>query len=113
MQKRNVYSVVQGDILGIKSLEELILVYLNPCTSHETLTLHSSVTHPYSPSLTLAHPGSSWLTLLVKRECVKRHGMGERGERVKVIHFPRQDRKRAQSPTMPDGISLCPLTCSS
>jgi ubiquinone/menaquinone biosynthesis C-methylase UbiE len=36
--------------------------------SHEALTLHSSV----------AHPGSPWLTLLARCECLKRHGVGER-----------------------------------
>jgi hypothetical protein len=36
--------------------------------SHEALTLHSPV----------AHPGSPWLTLLAKRECLKQHGVGER-----------------------------------
>jgi hypothetical protein len=36
--------------------------------SHEALTLHSPV----------AHPGSPWLTLLVRCECLKRHGVGER-----------------------------------
>jgi hypothetical protein len=36
--------------------------------SHEALTLHSPV----------AHPGSLWLTLLARRECLKRHGVGER-----------------------------------
>ena len=36
--------------------------------SHEALTLHSPV----------AHPGSPWLTLLARCECLKRHGVGER-----------------------------------
>jgi hypothetical protein len=36
--------------------------------SHEALTLHSPV----------AHLGSPWLTLLARRECLKRHGVGER-----------------------------------
>jgi hypothetical protein len=36
--------------------------------SHEALTFHSPV----------AHPGSPWLTLLVRCECLKRHGVGER-----------------------------------
>jgi hypothetical protein len=36
--------------------------------SHEALTLHSPVTHP----------GSPWLTLLARCECLKRHGVGER-----------------------------------
>jgi hypothetical protein len=35
---------------------------------HEALTLHSPV----------AHPGSPWLTLLARCECLKRHGVGER-----------------------------------
>src|SRR5271156_4414798 len=39
--------------------------------SHEALTLHS-------PSLTLAHPGSPWLTLLARCRRLKRHGVGER-----------------------------------
>jgi len=43
--------------------------------SHETLTLHSPIAHP---ALTMAHPGSPWLTLLARCECLKRHGMGER-----------------------------------
>src|SRR3954449_11281268 len=30
------------------------------------------------PSLTLAHPGLPWLTLLARCECLKRHGVGER-----------------------------------
>jgi hypothetical protein len=37
--------------------------------SHEALTIHSPV----------AHPGSPWLTLLARCECLKRHGVGERG----------------------------------
>ena len=36
--------------------------------SHEALTLRSPV----------AHPGSPWLTLLARCECLKRHGVGER-----------------------------------
>jgi hypothetical protein len=36
--------------------------------SHEALTLYSPV----------AHPGSPWLTLLARCECLKRHGVGER-----------------------------------
>jgi hypothetical protein len=36
--------------------------------SHEALTLHSPV----------AHPGSPYLTLLARCECLKRHGVGER-----------------------------------
>ena len=36
--------------------------------SHEALTLHSPV----------AHPGSPWLTLLARCECLKRHSVGER-----------------------------------
>ena len=36
--------------------------------SHEALTLHSPVTHP----------GSPWLTLLARCECLKGHGVGER-----------------------------------
>jgi hypothetical protein len=35
--------------------------------SHEALTLHSPV----------AHRRSSWLTLLARWECLKRHGVGE------------------------------------
>jgi len=36
--------------------------------SYEALTLHSPV----------AYPGSPWLTLLARCECLKRHGVGER-----------------------------------
>jgi len=36
--------------------------------SQEALTLHSPV----------AHPGSPWLTLLARWECLKWHGVGER-----------------------------------
>jgi hypothetical protein len=36
--------------------------------SHEALTLRSPI----------AHPGSPWLALLAKCECLKRHGVGER-----------------------------------
>jgi hypothetical protein len=36
--------------------------------SHKALTLHSSV----------AHPGSPWLILLARCECLKRHSVGER-----------------------------------
>jgi len=36
--------------------------------SHEALTFRSPV----------AHPGSPWLTLVARCECLKRHGVGER-----------------------------------
>jgi hypothetical protein len=50
--------------------------------SHEALTLHSPC----------AHPGSPWLTLLVRCECLKRHGVSERegelGADFSSVHVP-------------------------
>jgi hypothetical protein len=64
--------------------------------SHEALTLHSPV----------AHPGSPWLTLLARCECLKRHGVGEwegeLGADFTSIVFPIPRHLTPQS-----GSSLC------
>src|SRR5207248_7316974 len=64
---------------------------VNAHASHEALTLHSPV----------AHPGSPWLTLLARCECLKRHSVGEREGEIGadfislVLRRPKQPRSSA------------------